>query len=234
MKCFKRNRWEIRSMVSMNLLFIFLIFHIVLTLPLGTTAVAQRQTQFPHDPAPRDLPTPEEETILKLASLLRKKDVSPEMQKKYWDEFDQLYSHYLREEYKKCISGKWFFYDYNDEIIITYDDKNKVFLGHLSKIVKMDRSRIKVGDLLFRVYFPQDFMRGAGWVVTTYGADIDIAWLRDNRCTQADLKGQEFSYDNKGKRTVEDLTLTVSRGGLLYKQMKDNVVKWYSNLHRVK
>jgi hypothetical protein len=220
-------------MVSMNLLFIFLVF-LVLTLPLGTTAVAQRQTQFPHDPAPRDLPTPEEERILKLASLLRKKDVSPEMNKKYWDEFDKLHSHYLREEYKKCISGKWVFFDYNDEIIITYDDKNKVFLGQVSKIVKMDRSRIKVGDLLFRVYFPKDFMQGTGWVVTTYGADIDIAWLRDNRCSQADLKGQEFSYDNKGKRTVEDLTLTVSHGGLLYKQMKGNVVQWFAPLRRVK
>ncbi len=101
--------------------------------------------------------------------------------------------HYMRDGCKKALAGAWLRDTKGDIITITYDEKYKVFVGMVTKPVKL---AYNPGHLLFKVYFgPTGFQ---------LPKNVDINWLRQQQqCRVAAFKGIEFSFDQKTKKKTE-------------------------------
>lgn len=210
MKCFKRNQCKGKPMVCPQKgsipikALIFLTAFIMLS--FGAVFVAQSQHQG-------DLVTLEEENLLRLHQEWQYARNTPDYVKRL-EEFDKSMIHYARDDCKKRLQGQWIFRGQGSIVNITYDDKYKVFKGHLTRIVKM--KCVPKDNWLFKVYFDKYFG-------VALPERIDIAWLRkEKQCRVWMFAGTETSCDpNTKKQTVSELRLTLNDNVLVYQADKD-------------
>lgn len=179
---------------------------------LAMTSVVTAQTPLPQGPA-----TAQEVRILdKHFALMSMKNYDHGATTDFFKELE----HYMRDGCKKTLTGSWWIWQsWGDVVVITYDEQYKVFLGKVSRPVKMD---VQPNHVLFKVYFPQD---NRGFQLPS---NIDIHWLRRQQlCRDWAFKGTEYSFDQWSKRkTEQELWLILENGRLTYRLEKK---AWYLN-----
>lgn len=179
----------------------------LITLSLDNPLVAQSQYQ-------QDPPTLEEQKLLQLHWGWQSAQNSPDYYIKM-EEFNKYIVHYMRDGCKKSLSGQWIFQNQGSIVTITYDDKNQVFQGHLTRVVNM--GCIPQGNRLFKAYFTNQIMIGLPQT-------IDITWLRQMKeCKSWIFTGTETSCDPKTKKptTPSPLVLTLGGDRLIYQVEKE-------------
>jgi len=210
MKCFKRNQCKGKPMVCPQKgsipikVSIFLVAALIM-LSMATVVIAQSKT-VPQSP----LTTLEEDRILKECRFAAPK-FDPDVSKEFYTDLE----HYMRDGCKKALSGEWRWDTWGDIITITYNEQYKVFLGNVTRPVKMD---LKPGHLLFKVYFHKN-MSAVGFILDCY----DINSLRSLRdCPFETFAGTEFAFEQKTRKpTVMNLLLILDGDRIEYKVEKD-------------
>ena len=139
---------------------------------------------------------------------------------------------YMRDGCKEALPGDWQRDKKGDIITITYDEKDKVFVGKVTRPVSLGYNK---NHLLFKVSFPdKDWNIGVPLPSTVVSPNeplgssppakyMDINWLRQKRqCRVAQFKGIEFSFDQKTKMKTEmELWLYFFDDQFQYKVEKD-------------
>ena len=156
-------------------------------------------------------PTREEEYILMLNHQLGSYEqalgatyLSDANARKVMNEQTTSLTRYARSACKKKMAGDWYFFGLNDAVNIDYDDKNMVFIGRVTRVVKFDKNWVKPGYVLFKVYFPKDYVYPPMTKLLSL-LKMDLAYLRANyrdKCKFTAYSGTEYSFKFQGNKMV--------------------------------
>jgi len=216
MKCFKRNQCKGKPGVCPQKrltpikapVFLLAVFII---LSMATVVIAQSQ-ELPQSPL-----TLQEERIINYCRKLQKK-YEPSVA----TDFEKELEHYMRDGCKKALGGNWRWDTWRDIITITYNADYKVFLGNVTRPVKMD---LKPGHLLFKVYFSRSQPILSYYDMTCKGISVfdsinNLRVLKD--CYEWQFTGTEFAFDERTKKpTAINLLLILQGDRIEYKVEKD-------------
>ena len=203
MKCFRRNPCKGKPTIFIRKgsvpIKVYTFFLAALFFSMATVVITQAQA-VPQSPAT----SMEEDRILNSYYAFRGSDPN-------W--FKEL-EHYMMDGCKIALAGDWRWDIWGDIITITYNEKYKVFLGNVTRPVKMD---VKKGHLLFKAYFSHEWLQGI-----QISEHMDIHWLRQQKeCKGWGFIGTEFSFDQRTKMKTEmKLVLILNADQLQYKLEK--------------
>jgi hypothetical protein len=190
MKCFKRNQCKGKPTVcpqkgSISIKVSILLLAAFIVLSIATVVIAQSRAVSQNPPA-----TLEEERLITNYAF---RDRVPN----YYKELQN----YTREGCKNALAGDWRRDTKGDIITITYDEKDKVFVGKVTRPVKLAYNS---GHLLFKVSFPDPKDMNVGVQLPGKNENMDINWLRQQQqCSFAQFKGTEFSFDQITKKKTQ-------------------------------
>ena len=239
MKCL--NKYQHKGMqvvyshnISMLIMVSVFLLASLIMLSMAPVAIAQSQVQ-PQSPL-----TLQEERIINMHKRMVLYNRPP---KELVDAFSQEIAHYMRDGCKEALAGDWRWDPWNDVITITYNEQYKVFLGKVTRPVRMD---YEPEYLLFKVYFPTDQLRSYilnnmnmtparsnDWLTQFWGRylindNIDVEWLRQKKqCRGWVFIGKEYSFNQITKKKTEmELWLILNGDRIEYKLEKKS---WYLN-----